>query len=78
VDATIANGTFVARNIFPTDWSIPENEGFEVRAYDRAGNLLVSTTDLAGKCYVTPDGKVVFGSWNNPDPATCDKAVRWK
>ncbi|MEJ2858025.1 MULTISPECIES: hypothetical protein [unclassified Saccharothrix] len=78
VDATIANGTFVARNIFPTDWSIPEAEGFEVRAYDKAGALLGSTTDLGKKCFVDPDGRIVDGGWNSSDPTTCDRAVRWK
>ncbi|GAA0218929.1 hypothetical protein GCM10010492_16030 [Saccharothrix mutabilis subsp. mutabilis] len=80
VDATIANGTFVARNIFPADWSIPAEDGFEVRAYDKAGKLLASSVDLGKKCFATPDGRVVHGAWNmaDQDVTKCSKAVRWK
>ncbi|WP_309113596.1 hypothetical protein [Saccharothrix sp.] len=80
VDATIANGTFVARNIFPTHWTIPESEGFEVRAYDRNGKLLASSVDLGKKCFVAPDNRVVFGAWNMKDDDTtkCEPAARWK
>lgn len=79
VDATIANGTFVARNIYPTDWSIPEDAGpLDVRAYDRDGKLLGSSADLGKKCFVDPDGRIVDGGWNGSDPTKCDPAVRWK
>lgn len=40
-DAVIANGTFVARIIRPTDWLIPQNRPAPVvRAYDKNGVLL--------------------------------------
>lgn len=41
VDAVIAEGTYLARIVHPTDWAIPENRPAPtVRAYDKNGTLL--------------------------------------
>jgi hypothetical protein len=41
VDAVLANGTYLARIVHPTDWTVPENQQQPVvRAYDKNGTLL--------------------------------------
>lgn len=41
VDAVVANGTYLARIVHPSDWAIPENRPAPVvRAYDKNGTLL--------------------------------------
>ncbi|TQM83007.1 hypothetical protein FHX81_5420 [Saccharothrix saharensis] len=81
VDATIANGTFVARIAHPSDWRVPagwEQYGY-VRAFDAQGALLGEWG--AGwdrtKCWVDPDGRIVVGA-RDRDPATCAPAVAWE
>ncbi|HEX6360901.1 hypothetical protein [Actinophytocola sp.] len=45
VDASVANGTFLARVLHPTDWLIPENRrALVLRAYDKNGTLLAEVT----------------------------------
>lgn len=81
VDATIANGTFVARIAHPSDWQVPngwEQYGY-VRAYDAHGVLLGewgAEWDRT-KCWVDPGGTIVVGA-RDRDPATCAPAVAWE
>ena len=81
VDATIADGTFVARIAHPSDWQVPvewERENV-LRAYDAQGGLL-GTWDPQGhrtKCWVDPAGEIVAGA-RDRDPATCAPAVAWE
>lgn len=80
IDARIANNTYVARMVHPTTWSPPPGiDGGEVRAYDAAGNLLGSSNG-PDKCFVNPQGVIVFGGWQNPnvDPKTCEPARPWR
>ncbi|ONI83551.1 hypothetical protein ALI22I_34260 [Saccharothrix sp. ALI-22-I] len=78
-EATVANGTFVARIIHPSNWEIPDNfEAGEIQAYDAQGNLISSAADRYGPCYVRPgDYKIVVGD-KTSDPKTCWPAVSWR
>ncbi|MBB5960346.1 hypothetical protein FHS29_006969 [Saccharothrix tamanrassetensis] len=80
VEATVANGTYVARIVHPTTWAIPEDDTMgEIRAYDSVGRQLGSSNDLNGRCFVTPeDRKVIHSGSNGADPATCAPATRWR
>jgi len=41
VDGVIANGTYIARIVRPTDWVIPDHRDPPVvRAYDKDGKLI--------------------------------------
>jgi hypothetical protein len=76
VEATIANGTFVARIVHASDYQIPEDRGFgDVRAYDAGGNLL--ETISGDRCYTRPDDVIVLGP-KDADPTTCRPAVPWR
>jgi hypothetical protein len=81
VDATIANGTFLARIAHPSGWQPPvewEREN-ALRAYDAQGALLGEWDPGAHrtKCWVNPAGEVVWGA-RDRDPATCAPAVAWR
>ncbi|WP_394616966.1 hypothetical protein JNUCC0626_46380 [Lentzea sp. JNUCC 0626] len=78
VDASIANGTFLVRMYYPSDWQIPniDDQGV-LQFYDAAGTLLGTGADVWKKCYVDPQGKVVQGN-RQADPATCVPATPWK
>ncbi|GLY50726.1 hypothetical protein [Lentzea sp. NBRC 102530] len=77
VEAGIANGTFLVRMYYPSDWQIPniDDQGV-LRFYDAAGTLLGTGADVWKKCYVDPQGKVVQGD-RRADPATCVPATPW-
>ena len=81
VDATIANGTFVARIAHPSDWPgfVDWDEQNFLRAYDAHGALLGEWQ--AGwdrtACWVDPSGQIVVG-YHDRDPATCAPAVAWE
>jgi hypothetical protein len=82
IDAKIANGTYAVRMYRPSDWAPswdPRQDPPEfVRAYDAAGNLLGSSTDLAVDCYYEPSGRtIVFGD-RRLDPSTCKPAQPWR
>jgi hypothetical protein len=79
VEATIANGTFVARVIHASDYRIPEDRGLaDVRAYDAEGNLLGTLDTISGeRCYARPDHLIVAGN-RDADPTTCWPAVLWR
>jgi hypothetical protein len=81
VEATIADGTFVARIAHPSDWQPPvEWERQNVlRAYDAQGALLGEWDPQSHrtKCWVDPAGEVVAGA-RDLDPATCVPAVAWE
>lgn len=78
VEATIANGTFVARILRPSDYMMTEGLG-DVRAYDAQGSLLGTSesTSTQDRCYVTPDHERVLGPADS-DPTTCLPAVSWR
>ncbi|MFJ6672057.1 hypothetical protein ACIQMJ_13190 [Actinosynnema sp. NPDC091369] len=81
VEATIANGTFVARIAHPSDWQVPDRWDRQgtLRAYDARGALLgewMSQWDRT-KCWVDPGGVIVAGA-RDRDPATCAPAVAWE
>lgn len=81
VDATIVDGTFVARITLPSDWPgfVDWDERNFLRAYDAHGALLGEWQ--AGwdrtRCWVDPSGKIVAG-YHDRDPATCAPAVAWE
>ncbi|XVS63498.1 hypothetical protein ACQPYE_35390 [Actinosynnema sp. CA-299493] len=81
VDATIADGTFLARIVHPSDWYPPvdwERQNV-LRAYDAHGALL-GTWDPGShrtECWVSPAGEIVAGA-RDRDPATCAPAVAWE
>jgi hypothetical protein len=79
IDATIANNTFVARMVHPSTWAPEESETGVVQAYDAAGNLL-GTNGPSNKCFVNPQGVIVWGGWSTPntDPKTCEPALPWR
>ncbi|MCE6997955.1 hypothetical protein LZG04_24600 [Saccharothrix sp. S26] len=81
VDATIANGTFVARIPHPSDWQVTDgwDRQGSLRAYDAHGALLgewMAEWDRT-KCWVDPDGVIVVGA-RDRDPTTCAPAVAWE
>jgi hypothetical protein len=81
VDATITNGTFLARIVHPSGWQAPvewERENV-LRAYDAQGALLGEWDPGAHrtKCWANPAGEVIWGA-RDRDPATCAPAVAWK
>ncbi|KOX13915.1 hypothetical protein ADK67_43320 [Saccharothrix sp. NRRL B-16348] len=81
VDATIVDGTFVARLTHPSDW--PGFAGWDernyLRAYDAHGALLGEWQAGVDRtsCWVNPSGKIVAG-YHDRDPATCAPAVAWE
>ncbi|TWP53396.1 hypothetical protein FKR81_05385 [Lentzea tibetensis] len=79
VDAVLANDTFLARVLYPSTWTIPENmPAAVVRAYDAGGTLLGSSDTPDTRCYTTPDGAIMTHHQNQPDPATCLPAKLWR
>ncbi|MFD0199905.1 MULTISPECIES: hypothetical protein [Saccharothrix] len=78
-EATIANGTFVARIPRPADWGVPEGHGTgDVRAYDAQGRLLGTLDSMSReRCYMNPEYVIVFGN-KEADPTTCLPAVSWR
>ncbi|WP_158843447.1 hypothetical protein [Saccharothrix deserti] len=80
VEATIANGTFVARIMQPSDYSIPEDfyESADIRAYDAQGNLLGTAASRWDHCYVMPDGQIFGAQPEAGRQTTCLPAVSWR
>jgi hypothetical protein len=81
VDATIADGTFLARIVHPSGWetSVDSERQNVLRAYDAQGALLGEWDPgwHRTKCWVNPAGEIVAGA-HDRDPATCAPAVAWK
>lgn len=76
VDAVIANGTFLARILYPSTWQVPErSERPVVKAFDSSGALI--GTNSPGKCYRTPQDEVITHHGTPPNPATCELAQPW-
>jgi hypothetical protein len=80
VDATLANGTFVVRILYPLG---PDGhadyDGGVVRAYDATGRLLGEFFDRDGPCYVTEEGACIGpGRPENSDHTKCLPAVPWE
>ncbi|MDX3663197.1 hypothetical protein PV646_38390 [Streptomyces sp. ID05-26A] len=79
VEATIVNGTFAARILYPSNWAIPnvEDQGV-LHAYDAAGTLIATGAGYGDGCYVSPEtGKIIYGD-TRADPLTCKQASPWK
>lgn len=81
VEATIANGTYVARIEYPSDYVAPSDGQLgELIAYDAAGAELgrITSDDITNpaRCWVRPDGLVVHGR-SDSDPKTCEPASPW-
>ncbi|PSL58499.1 hypothetical protein B0I31_101718 [Saccharothrix carnea] len=78
-EATIANGTFVARIPRPSDWEVPADRGAgDVRAYDAQGGLLGTLEAFSReRCYMNPEYVIVVGN-KEADPTTCLPAVSWR
>ncbi|WP_330273818.1 hypothetical protein OG205_44905 [Lentzea sp. NBC_00516] len=78
VEATIANGTFAVRIYYPSNWVIPDRQEQGImRAYDAAGTLIATDSDMWNKCFVNPEGKIVHGD-RRMDPLKCEPALPWK
>ncbi|MEU3643355.1 hypothetical protein AB0E59_08255 [Lentzea sp. NPDC034063] len=79
VDAKIANGTYALRIYYPSSWAIPQGVPDPVvRAYDAAGNLLGTSSDLVNACFFDPaTGEVVYGDERRPRDQ-CLPASPWK
>jgi hypothetical protein len=79
VDARIANGTYAARLYYPPFWAIPQNDkGPVVRAYDAAGTLLGTSSELWEACFFDPDnGAIVYGD-RRKTREQCQVATPWK
>jgi hypothetical protein len=79
VDAKIANGTYAARLYYPPFWVIPRNDkGPVVRAYDAAGTLLGTSSELWEACFFEPgDGAIVYGD-RRRTREQCQVATPWK
>ncbi|CCH34642.1 hypothetical protein ABZ816_30230 [Actinosynnema sp. NPDC047251] len=79
VDATVVNGTYLARIVYPPQWALPyDGTTGEVRAYDKNGKVLGTSLDIKRQCYLRPDGAVVYGGQFSSDPSTCLPAVPWR
>ncbi|GLZ30061.1 hypothetical protein Lesp02_22510 [Lentzea sp. NBRC 105346] len=78
VEAVLANGTFVARILHPTDWSPTGVPSTVIRAYDHDGRLLKTTERSDIYCYATPDGTIITEVREKVDPKTCEPATRWR
>ncbi|WP_433264969.1 hypothetical protein ACQPZF_36615 [Actinosynnema sp. CS-041913] len=79
VEATIANGTYVARIAHPTTWTIPDHDAAGVvRVYDTVNREIGSSDDLYDRCFVTRDKQIVYGARTGVDPATCLPANPWR
>ncbi|MEV0680748.1 hypothetical protein AB0I60_29955 [Actinosynnema sp. NPDC050436] len=77
VEATVTDGTYLARIVYP-DGHLPySGPAGEVRAYDRNGRFLGTSADLGRQCYLRPDGAVVYGGQFSSDRATCVPATPW-
>lgn len=79
VEAKIANGTYVVRIAYPSTWNpndVPSTA--ELRAYDAAGNLLGTNTDLAGTCYYAPDSKEIIHGERGVTADKCKPATPWR
>jgi hypothetical protein len=78
VEATITNGTFLARIPRPSNFVVPEGaDPGEVQAYDAQGKPLERWVYSRDECFVNPDKEVVIGA-TGADPATCRPAVSWR
>ncbi|MEU4801730.1 hypothetical protein [Actinosynnema sp. NPDC023587] len=78
VDATLRDGTYLARIVFPPQWELPhDGSRGEVRGYDAAGRELGTGADVERQCYTRPDGEVVYGGQVPPDRSRCVPAVPW-
>jgi hypothetical protein len=78
VEAALANGTYLARILYPSTWDNSGQDGI-VRAYDAAGQLLgaVNDPDHPGPfCSITPNDQVISG----PVAAAerCEPAIPWR
>ncbi|MCX2951818.1 hypothetical protein [Lentzea sp. NEAU-D7] len=77
-DAKIANGTYALRTHYPRSWTVPANEPDPVvRAYDAAGTLLGTSSDLLTACFFDPASReIVYGDPRKRDQ--CQVASPWK
>ncbi len=80
VEAALANGTFLARILYPSTWDNSGQGGFGmVRAYGADGQLLGAVNDPdhpAPFCSITPNNQVISG----PVAAAerCEPAIPWR
>ncbi|QFZ23030.1 hypothetical protein [Saccharothrix syringae] len=78
MEATVANGTFVARIEYPSDFTAPADPDVgDLVAFDAAGTepARYRGADLTHptRCWASPAGVVVHGR-HETDPAKCEPA----
>jgi hypothetical protein len=76
VQATLMNGTFIARRLHGTTWVPTDGTTAPTafRAYDAEGRLLNPPQEPG--CYATPSGQVISGE--RADPAKCRRGLPWR
>ncbi|WP_086665080.1 hypothetical protein [Lentzea kentuckyensis] len=77
-EAKIVNGTYVARIAYPSNWAPSVNGPMELWAYDDAGNLLGTNTELAATCYYAPDTKEIVHGEKGASADKCKPATPWR